>query len=157
MSHDARSNAYLTTRVMTASPVELRLMLIEGAIKFLRQGRDGLATKDFEACFNGYSRGRAIISELMTTMRPDPDRELYGRMQSLYAYMMSRLIESSHEKDPAKADEVIQLLEYDRETWMMLIEKLRTEDRGPGPASPALAQTGGRGDPADHTPLSLEG
>ncbi len=157
MSQDTRSSAYLTTRVMTASPVELRLMLIEGAIKFLRQGRDGLVSKDYEACFNGYSRGRAIISELMTTMRPEPDRELYGRMQSLYAYMMSRLIESSHEKDPAKADEVIRLLEYDRETWMMLIEKLRSEERGHARAHPAPAHSGEHGRPVEHSPLSVEG
>ncbi|MEO1059304.1 MAG: flagellar export chaperone FliS, partial [Actinomycetota bacterium] len=31
-------NPYLKTKVMTASPEELRLMLYDGALKFCRQG-----------------------------------------------------------------------------------------------------------------------
>ena len=40
------SNAYLRTKVMTASPAELRLMLLDGAIKFANQAREGLQAKD---------------------------------------------------------------------------------------------------------------
>lgn len=124
-----KANAYLTTRVMTASPAELRLMLIDGAIKFIRQGRDALAKRDFEGCYNGYSRGRAIITELLTSMRPEPDRELYDRMTALYAYMLKRLVESSFQKDIASADEVLGLLDFDRETWKLLVERLGSEQR----------------------------
>lgn len=141
MPPEAPANAYLTTKVLTASPHELRLMLLDGAIKFCRQGRDGLARKDFEACFNGYTRCRAIITELITTMRPEPDPALYQRLSGLYLYMLSRLLESSHGKDVAKADEVIKLLEYERETWALLMEKVAKERTGaaPTPAAPPAA------------------
>ena len=35
-------NEYLRTRVLTASPEELRLMLLDGALKYAMQAREGL-------------------------------------------------------------------------------------------------------------------
>lgn len=130
MGTEAKAQAYLATRVNTASPQELRLMLLDGGIKFLQQGRDGLERKDYEACCQGYAKCRAIIVELLTTMKPEPDRRLYERMTALYSYMIRRLLESSHERDVSKADEVLELLRYDRQTWAMLMEKLEAERRG---------------------------
>ena len=122
-----QAQEYLATKVMSASPEELRLLLLDGAIKFCRQGRDGLAGKNYEACYNGFTRCRAILMELVQTMRPEHDEALCARLTSLYLFMVTRLLEASHEKDVTKADEVIGLLEYDRETWVMLMEKLAAE------------------------------
>ncbi|MCE2966736.1 MAG: flagellar export chaperone FliS [Phycisphaerales bacterium] len=149
----SKADAYLTTKVLTASPEELRLMLIDGAIKFSQQGRDALARKDFEGCYNGYTRARAILVELTNTMRPEPDRKLYERLTSLYMFLFRRLLESSHEKDIAKADEVITLLKFERETWVMLMEKLASERRGQTPP----AQPGTDATPSLTSSLSLAG
>lgn len=132
MPAESPANAYLANKVLTAAPEELRLMLIEGAIKFCRQGRDALVRKDFEGCHTGYTRCREIILELMNTMRADVDPELCGRLSGIYTFMYTQLVESGLGKDPAKADAVIELLEYDRETWLLLMEKV-----SPGRASPA--------------------
>ena len=43
------ATTYLRTQVLTASPEKLRLMLLDGAIRFTRQGRDGILAKDHEA------------------------------------------------------------------------------------------------------------
>ena len=67
------ANVYLRTKVLTASPEQLRLMLLEGAVKYARQGRDGMATKNHEQAFVGLSRSRDIVVELMTSIRPDTD------------------------------------------------------------------------------------
>lgn len=133
----AQADSYLTTKVLTATPAELRLMLIDGAIKFATQGREGLASKNYEAMFNGYTRCRSILVELSTTMRRDiGDPTLVDRMQALYAFMMMRLLESSTGRDLAPADEVIQLLGFERETWVMLMDRLAAE-QGATAAAPA--------------------
>jgi flagellar protein FliS len=121
------ANAYLTTKVMTASPEELRLMLIEGAIKFARQGREGLAGGNFEAVHNGFSRCRSILLELVNSMRPEVDPELCERLSGLYMFMFRSLLEAAHERSLPKADKVIELLEYDRETWVLLMQRLSDE------------------------------
>lgn len=130
-THDRTANAYLRTRVLTAPPEELRLMLLEGAVKFATQGRDGLVGRNFEASFNGISQCRDIIVELITTVRDEVDPEMADRIRSLYMFIYSELNQASMEKDAAKLDKVITLLEYERETWEMLLRKL-AEERAAG-------------------------
>lgn len=132
------ANAYLRTKVMTASPAELRLMLIEGAIRFTTQGRDGLAARDFEACYNGFSQAKSILLELINALRPEVDPDLCSKLSGLYTYMYRRLLDATMEKDPEIADEVIELLEYDRETWTMLMARIagRDDDQSDSAAPP---------------------
>ncbi len=120
-------NAYLRTKVLTASPEELRLMLLDGAIKFAQQARDGLVSKDFERSYNGFTQCRAIITELIVTIRPEFDPELFGKVRGLYSFMFNELVEASRDKDQARVEGVIQLLQYERETWSLLIAKLASE------------------------------
>lgn len=135
-----RSNsAYLKTRVLSASPAELRLMLLDGAIKFAYQGRDGLATKNFEACYNGFTQCREIVIELMTSIRPDCDPQLAAKVRDLYGFMYRHLVEGSHEKSLPKIDEVIKLLEYERETWVLAMEKAAAETTPSGTSVSGMA------------------
>ncbi len=128
------ANAYLRTKVLTASPEELRLMLLDGAIKFANQGREGMANRNYEASFNGISQCRNIVLELLTTIKPEFDPELCDRVKSLYTFLYTQLVESSMEKNLTKLDNVIKLLQYERETWVMLMDKL-AEERGLKPAA----------------------
>ena len=125
------ANQYLATKVMTASREELRAMLLDGAVRFCTQGRDGLAAKNYEQAFNGFTRTRAIIVELITTMKPDPapgaDNSLVEQLRALYTYMISRLVTASHQKDVSAADEGIKLLGYERETWSLLMAAIAAD------------------------------
>jgi flagellar protein FliS len=126
-----QANAYLRTRVMTASPEELRLMLLDGAIKFAQQGREGLATKNYEMSFNGIDRCRNIILELIVTVRDDVAPDLAKNVKSLYTFFYNELTNASLEKDVSKIDKVIELLNFERETWVMLMDQL-TKERAAG-------------------------
>lgn len=123
------ANVYLRTKVLTASPEQLRLMLLEGAIRFTRQGRDGLVSKDFESVYQGFSKCRNILVELMTSVRPDLDANLRANVTALYTFLYTQLTEASFEKDLAKTDKVLELLEFERETWVMAMQKAADERR----------------------------
>ncbi len=140
MTDSATAKTYLRTKVLTATPQELRLMLIDGAIRFARMGREGLQKRDFEQAFNGVSQCRAIVLELMTSVRREHNPELCDRVQSVYMFLFNELINASMEKDPSRMDRVIELLEFERETWVLLMEKLREEAAGRSP--PPAPQTG---------------
>ncbi len=153
-------NPYLKTKVMTAGPAELRLMLFDGALKFIEQGRQGLVDKDYEAAFTGISRCQQILAELIASLDPKHAPDLCERLTGLYTFMITRLMVASHERDPAIVQEVIKLLQFERETWVMLMDKLadevaaagnmtRTPELGPGrpadsDARPAPGLIGGR-------------
>ncbi|RMH28262.1 MAG: flagellar export chaperone FliS [Planctomycetota bacterium] len=153
MTIDA-TNPYFRTKVLTASPAELRLLLLDGAVRFCRRGRDGLAEKDHEKSFEGLSQAKAIIMELINALDHAVDPELCGRLSSLYTFMYTRLLEANLEKSPEMVDEVIRLLEYERETWSLVVDKL-AQEKGAGAAAP------GRDAATDDAPtgatLSVEG
>ena len=116
-------NPYLRTKVMTASPVELRLLLIEGAIRFLRSGREGLEAKDYEKSYNGISRAQHILIELINGLHPEAAPELCEQISALYTFMYTRLVSACTERDPEMVTEVLKLLDYERETWQLAHEK----------------------------------
>ena len=127
-------------------------MLLDGAIRFGTQGREGLARKDYEAAHNGLSQCRNIILELITTIRADADPELCARVRSLYTFLFSELVEASFEKNLGRIDEVVRLLQYERETWALLMSKLTAEraaQRSPTAEAPAVES-------AHAQPISVE-
>ena len=136
MASNAKSNAYLRTRVMNARPEELRLMLLDGSIRFGRQALEGMQAKDLERLFDGLGQCRDIVAELLSTIRDEPDPELARNVRSLYSFMFRELIDVGMERDEVRLRKVIELLEYERETWAMLCDKLARE-RAAGGEQPA--------------------
>lgn len=122
------SNAYLRTKVLTASPAELRLMLFDGAIKFAQQAAQGLKEEDYEKAFNGFTRAQDIVMELINSLRPERDHELCEKLTALYTFIYGRLVTASTQRDVSVAEEAIALLRYERETWGMVIERLASEN-----------------------------
>jgi len=147
------NNPYFRTKVLTAKPEELRLMLIEGALRFMREAKQAMSARDHEKTFEGISSARNIVLELMTSLRHEIAPDLCARMDALYNYMFRRLTEASFERSTDKLDEVISLMDYERETWVMLIERVARE-RGAPTSSPAPAQPASV--PA-RAPLSVQG
>lgn len=152
-----KANAYLRTKVLTAAPEELRLMLLEGAVRFATQGRDGLARKDFEASFNGFTQARDIVLELINSVRPEIDPQLCAKVQAVFTFIYKELVSASFEKSVERADAAIKLLEYERDTWAMLIQKLAAEraSSSPSPSEPAAAEQTPQH--SARLPLSIEG
>jgi len=156
------NNPYLRTKVMTASPEELRLMLIDGCLRFLRQGLEAMESKDYEGQFESLCSAKNIILELMTSMKHEAAPELCARLDALYTYMFKQVTEGGFERDGEKVREVISLMDYERETWVMLMDKLSRE-RSETPDTMRAhdaAQDAGPFEPTDsesRLPLSIEG
>lgn len=144
----SNSNAYLRTRVMTASQEELRLLLFDGALKFCRQGLDALSRADWEATYNALTRAQKIIMELSSGLDHSAAPELCERLDALYTYIYRRLVDANMERDSAAVNEAIRLIEYERETWAMVVKKLREEQgkAGAGPAGESTAVPEGGGE-----------
>ena len=135
MTTTTEANAYLRTQVLTASPEKLRLMLLDGALRFARQAVEGMAAKDYEATYSGITQARAIVLELATSIRADVEPELAERVQSVYMFLYRELVDASLTRDQARLQKAIELLEYERETWSMLMDKVAAE-RAANPAAP---------------------
>jgi len=65
----------------------------------------------------------------------DVNRELCARMAGLYNFIYRKLVEASVERDPKPAEEALGVIEYQRQTWMLLMDRLRQERAGQAPAA----------------------
>lgn len=102
-------------------------MLLDGAVKFARQGREAIERKDYEGIYSGVSQCRSIVAELITSIRDDVDPTLAERVRGVYMFLFRELLEVGMSRDGARLDRVIELLEYERETWALVIRKLTRE------------------------------
>lgn len=122
---DTPQNEYLKSKVMTASPEQLQMMLYDGAIRFAEQARQALQEQDVPAMHDRLLRAQRIVAELLSNLKADVYPELCGKLASLYTYVYGRLIDANLKKDISALDEALELLRYQRDTWQLLVEKLR--------------------------------
>jgi flagellar protein FliS len=115
---------YLRTRVLTATPEQLQLMLYDGAIRFSEQARPALEKRDWETSYNMLSRAQKIITELTCSLKHDVQPEMCARLVSLYNFVFRKLVEASAEHKLESLDEALKILRYQRETWAMLMQQL---------------------------------
>lgn len=123
MNPQAAQN-YLRTRVFTATPEQLQMMLYDGAIRFTEQARPALEKKDWEVSYNMISRAQKIISELNSTLKHDVQPELCGRLAGLYNFVYRKLVEANVEHKIEALDEALKILHYQRDTWALLLDEL---------------------------------
>lgn len=118
--HDPRA-AYLETQIRTATPQKLRLMLVDGALRFASAAIEAHAKGDWERFAQDVSRSREIASELLASVRPEP-HPLNDTVRALYAFVFRRLAEAQLLRDAGKLEEALQVLAEERETWQQLCE-----------------------------------
>jgi flagellar protein FliS len=135
----AGPNPYLRTKILTASPEQLRLMLYEGAIRFCRQGAAAIEAKDWEGSYNNLMRAQKIVLELSTSLNHNMAPELCAKLSGLYTYIYRRLVEANVQRSAALVREALQLLEYERETWQMAMERQGAQGRGPAGGNGGVA------------------
>jgi flagellar secretion chaperone FliS len=121
------ANPYLRDAVLTASREQLQLMLYDGAIRFTRQGIKGIEDQNWEQCFDGFNRAQKVVLELISALNYDIDRELCARMAGIYNFIYRKLVESGSRREVVPAQDALHLLEYQRETWLLLMDRLKRE------------------------------
>jgi flagellar secretion chaperone FliS len=127
MTPKPAANPYLKTKIMTASPEELRLMLYEGAIKFCIQGKEAMSAGQFENSYNALMRAQKIVLELSSSLNHTVAPELCEKLSALYTYIYRRLVDANIKREVAAVDEAIQLLDYEKQTWQLLMQKVAAE------------------------------
>jgi flagellar protein FliS len=124
------SQEYLKTKVMTASPEMLTLMLWDGGIRFAEQAKEAIRRKDIEGSFKALVRSQKIITELSTALKRDINPDLCGKLSALYNFIYRRLVEANISKDEKLVDDALEIMRHQRETWVMLMDKVAKERAG---------------------------
>ena len=124
------AQSYLRTKIFTATPEQLQLMLYDGAIRFGEQARVALEKKNFEQSYTLLTKAQRIMAEMAGALKHDLAPELCGKLSALYNYVYRKLIEANIEHRLEPLDEALNLLRYQRETWTMLLQQLGQQKAG---------------------------
>jgi len=125
------SGEYLKNAVMTASPEQLQLMLYDGAIRFARQARGAIERKAFDDACEKLIRAQRIVAEMQNGLQRDVNPTLCEQLGQLYQFVYNRLVEANLKHDTAAIDEALTILEHQRETWLLLMERIKSAEAGP--------------------------
>ncbi|MBE5890484.1 MAG: flagellar export chaperone FliS [Lachnospiraceae bacterium] len=108
-------NAYNNSKILTASPAELTLMLYDGAIKFTNIAILAIEKNDMEKAHNNIRKTERIVIEFQTSL--DHKYEVAKDFEKVYLYLISRLREANIKKDAEILQEVLKHLRTMRDTW----------------------------------------
>lgn len=107
--------AYANSKVMTASPAELTLMLYEGAIKFCNIAIRGIEENDVQKAHTNIVKVENIISEFQATL--NHKYPVAKDFDEVYKYLKERLVEANVKKEKEILEEVLEHLRTMRDTW----------------------------------------
>ena len=106
---------YNNSKILTASPAELTLMLYDGAIKFCNMAMIGIEQNDVEKAHLNIVRVQRIIDEFRSTL--DKKYPVAADFDRVYVYLLQRLFEANIRKDQKILEEVSEHLHSMRDTW----------------------------------------
>lgn len=112
---------YNNSKILTASPAELTLMLYDGAIKFCNIAILAVEQKDIEKAHNNITRTQRIVDYFRQTL--DMKYPVSRDFDRVYSYLSQRLVEANVKKDKEILEEVNQHLHSMRDTWREVMQK----------------------------------
>jgi flagellar protein FliS len=113
-------DSYRQNDIQSRSPLELVVMLYDGALRFTSDARDAMVRSDIRARQQHLSRAMAIVSELQSTLDMETGGEVAEHLDSLYGFVRDRLIDASVTQDLQPLDEARRVLTTLREGWLAI-------------------------------------
>lgn len=118
-------SAYQNSKIMTASPAELTLMLYEGAIKFCNIAIVGIEQKDIQKAHDNITKVERIIEEFRATL--NFKYPVAKDFDEVYKYLYDRLVQANLKKDKEILEEVLKHLRTMRDTWKEVMKLSKQE------------------------------
>lgn len=116
--------------VESADPHGLITLLMDGALERMVKARAHMQRGETAAKGEAISRCIEILGGLRDSLDPKADPAMVGRLDALYDYMSRRLLQANMRDDTTLIDEVSQLLQQVRDSWVQI---------GPASAAPHAA------------------
>ncbi|MDZ4201229.1 MAG: flagellar export chaperone FliS [Gallionella sp.] len=105
-------NSYTQARAVTAiDPLELIVMLYDGAIDSLEKSVEAINRKDIPAKLKNIDKTLAILEELEGSLNMEAGGRVSENLQQLYQYIMKELVAANLKNDQLRIRKAINLLE----------------------------------------------
>jgi flagellar protein FliS len=106
---------YKNSKIVTATPAELTLMLYEGAIKFANIAIVAMENNDPSKAHDYIVKVENVIQNFRETL--DKRYPVWHDFENVYVYLLRRCHDANMSKDPAIMEEVLMHLRSMRDNW----------------------------------------
>lgn len=111
------TDAYRQTEVRSRTPLELVVMLYDGALTFMTAAQDAIQRGDIPARRMAISKTLAIVSELQSTLNMEQGGQIAESLDELYRWSSVRLLDAAAANDAGPVTEVAHVFRTLRDGW----------------------------------------
>jgi flagellar protein FliS len=118
---------YLESKVLTATPHQLHLMVVDGAIRHATGAQSALESHDFRRADAQLGRATEFVAQLIAGLDATRQPHLIEQLKSVFVFVQQTLSEAHRRHDVRRVDDAVFVLRLHRQTWLALGEKLAEE------------------------------
>lgn len=117
MGYSRQAQEYRKSAVIGASPLELVVMLYDGALKSMVAGREAIVAGNLEKQNEHLQKAQRIVFELMSCLDMGRGGEVASNLLALYGYVINELVAGNVNDDPAAVDRAMKVMADLRDGW----------------------------------------
>lgn len=112
------ADAYRKQDVMTASPIDLIIMLYDALKRNLLMGKRGINKKDVPLSHKHLIKAQQILTELINSL--DMSYDISNELLELYEFALKNIADANIHKKEEPLEPVIEMVESLREAWVTI-------------------------------------
>ncbi len=125
MAYSRNLDEYRKSAVGGASPVGLVVMLYDGALRFMEQGKAAMEAGDLAGQNAALQRAQKIVMELMSALDLRKGGDVAKNLMALYSYVLDELVGANLEDRPARVVSAMATMAELRQGWAELERQTR--------------------------------
>jgi len=108
-------DAYRRQDILTASPIDLVVMLYDALKRNIVMGKRGIASKNVPVAHKHLMKAQMILTELINSL--DMNYEISEELLDLYEFALKSIADANMHKDESPLDPVLEMVDSIREAW----------------------------------------
>ena len=118
MINSRPQDAYRRQDILTASSVDLIIMLYDALKKNIILGRRGIEKKDVQSAHKHLMKAQEIVSELINCL--DMNYPISEELLNVYEFILRNLADANIQKDTEPLEPVIDMVDGIRDAWKQI-------------------------------------
>jgi len=119
------SQEYRKQSVNGASPLQLVIMLYDGALRYMEAGKHAILHQDLSRQNDQLQKAQKVVMELMSCLDQDQGGEVAKNLLSLYTYVLNELVKANMEDKVEPVDRCIKIFSDLRDSWVQIDSQQR--------------------------------
>ncbi len=116
-------NQYRRTQILTASEIQVIVLLYDGALNSLELARVGILQNNYADKARFLGRAVAIVSELSNVLDMEQGQDIALSLRRLYNYMLDEMTQANLRHNVRHLDGPIRCLSTLREGWHTIAQQ----------------------------------